>query len=99
MAERPPGPVDSAPRLREAAGMNVELIRARLKEGFHPFALVVSSGNKYPVPHPEFVLLTQRTVVVADDRGLTVNVAPPHVVALEDLPAPPAAKPKRSSRR
>ena len=64
--------------------MNVERIRARLKGGFRPFAVVTSSGDKYPVPHPEFIFLTQRVVIVADRRGYTVNLDPLHIVALDD---------------
>jgi len=79
--------------------VNVELIRARLKEGFRPFALVMSSGHKYPVPHPEFVLLTPRTVVVADLRGYTVNLDPLHVVGIEDIPATRNGKAKRRAKR
>jgi hypothetical protein len=66
--------------------VNVERIRARLKDGFRPFAIVTSSGNKYPVPHPEFIFITQRAVIVADDRGYTVNLDPLHIVAIEDIP-------------
>ncbi len=66
--------------------MNVDFIRARLKNGFKPFALVTSSGNRYPVPHPEFIFLTQRTVVVADRRGYTMNLDPLHIVSIEDMP-------------
>ena len=65
--------------------MNVEHIRARLGNGFRPFAVVTSSGNKYPVPHPEFILLTPRTVVIADRRGYAVVLDPLHVVGLEDI--------------
>jgi hypothetical protein len=57
----------------------------RLKVGFRPFAVVTSSGDKYPVPHPEFIYLTQRTVIVADRRGYTVNLDPLHGVGLEAL--------------
>src|SRR3974390_1071269 len=49
--------------------VNVELIGKRLKAGFRPFALVTSSGDKHPVPRPGFMLLTHRTVVVADQQG------------------------------
>ncbi len=36
--------------------MNVELIRERLHEvPFRPFAVVTSSGRKYPVPHTDFI--------------------------------------------
>jgi hypothetical protein len=65
--------------------MNVELIRARLGESFRPFAIVTSSGHKYPVPHPDFIFLTQRTVIVADRRGFTVNLDPFHVVGLQNI--------------
>ena len=66
--------------------MNVEHIRTRLKDGFRPFAVVTSSGGKYPVPHPEFILLTPRTVVVADQNGYAVVLDPLHIVGLEDIP-------------
>ena len=34
--------------------MNLETIRERVKE-FRPFTLITSSGNKYPVPHQDFI--------------------------------------------
>jgi len=64
--------------------MNVEIIRDRLKE-FRPFAVVTSSGNKYVVPHTDFILLHQRTVVVVNRRGGAVVIDPLHVVGLEDI--------------
>ena len=67
--------------------MNVELIRAKLKGGFRPFKIVTTSGNKYPVPHPEFAFVTQRTVVVADRQGFVVHLDPLRIVDLEDIPA------------
>ena len=79
--------------------VNVEHIRARLREGFRPFAIVTSSGNKYPVPHPEFIFLTQRTVIVADQRGYTVNLAPLHVVGIEDIRARHNGRSGRRSKR
>ena len=65
--------------------MNVERIRLRLKGGFKPFCVVTSSGDKYPVPHPEFIFLTQRVVIIADRRGYTVNLDPLHIVALQEI--------------
>jgi hypothetical protein len=79
--------------------VRVELIRERLKEGFRPFTIVMSSGNKYPVPHPEFIFLTARTVVVADRRGFTTNLDPLHIVSLEDMPTVRNGKMKRGSNR
>ena len=39
--------------------VNVEHILAPLKDGFRPFVIIMSSGNKYPVPRPEFILATR----------------------------------------
>lgn len=80
-------------------GMNVDLIRRRLSSGFRPFTLVTSSGDRYPVPHPEFVLLTRRTVVVADEDGWTTHLDPLHVVAIEDISAKPGKGNGRSKRQ
>jgi hypothetical protein len=65
--------------------MNIELIRERVKR-FRPFAVVSSSGDKYPVPHPEFIFLFQRTIVVGTERGTVVVLDPLHIVGLEDIP-------------
>jgi hypothetical protein len=79
--------------------VNVELIRARLGNGFRPFAVVTSSGNKYPVPHPEFIMVTRRTVVVADHRGYAIVLDPLHVVGLEDLPRSQNGRSRRRPKR
>ena len=71
---------------RDARSVIVEHIRSRLQGGFRPFAVVTSSGHKFPVPHPDFVFITPRTVVVADEDGYTVNLDPLHIVGLEDIP-------------
>ena len=65
--------------------MNVEHIRRRLSGGFRPFALVTSSGDKFVVPHLEFIMLRQRTVVVMDGDGYAAVLDPLHIVALQDV--------------
>jgi len=65
--------------------MNLEIIRERVKE-FRPFTVVTSSGNKYPVPHEDFIFFTARTVVVATQRGGVVVLDPLHIAGLEDVP-------------
>jgi hypothetical protein len=66
--------------------MNVERIRERLrKPGFKPFYVVMSSGDKYPVPHPEFILVTPREVFVADTRGDVAFLDALHIVGIEDI--------------
>jgi hypothetical protein len=47
------------------------------------------------VAHPEFVLLTPVTVVVADQRGYAVVLDPLHVVGLEDIPPARNGRAKR----
>jgi len=79
--------------------MNVERIRARLKGGFRPFAVVTSSGDKFPVPHPEFILLTQRTVVVATSDGYAAVLDPLHVAGLQDIPGRRDGRARRARRR
>jgi hypothetical protein len=69
----------------EVLVMNVEHIRRRLSGGFKPFALVTSSGDKFVVPHPEFIMLHPRTVVVMDKDGYAAVLDPPHVVGLQDV--------------
>jgi hypothetical protein len=72
----------------DTARVNVELIRERLhEERFRPFAVVTSSGCKYPVPHTDFIFLTRRIVIVANTKGYTTGLDPLHIVALEDMPA------------
>jgi hypothetical protein len=68
--------------------MSVDQIRERVHEvPFRPFAVVTSSGHKYPVPHTDFIFLTRRIVIVANPKGYTTGLAPLHIVALEDRPA------------
>jgi hypothetical protein len=74
--------------------MNLETIRERVKE-FRPFTLVTSSGNKYPVPHQDFIFFTIRTVVVATSRGDAVVLDPLHIVGLEGVPSRKNGKHKR----
>jgi len=75
--------------------MNIEHIRSRITADFRPFAVVTSSGNTYPVPHLDFLFLTQRTVIVADDRGYAMHIDPLHIVGLEDIPERKNGRTKR----
>ena len=78
--------------------MNVQHIRDRVKDHFRPFAVVTSSAKQYPVPHPDFIFLTERTVIVADRKGYTVNLDPLQIVGLQDIPKA-NGKSRRSPRR
>ena len=67
--------------------MNLEQVRRRLTGGFRPFRVLTSDGREYPVRHPEFVLVTPRTLVIADTEGYVVTLDPLHIVAIKDLRA------------
>ncbi len=65
--------------------MNVELIRRRLQGGFKPFRIFLSDGRSFDVPHPEFILLTRRSVVVANARGFVDILDPLQIVSIAEL--------------
>jgi hypothetical protein len=70
--------------------MNVETIRKRLHQRpFRPFKLKTSNGEEVVVPHPDFVALSARQVIVIREDESVVEIDPLHVVALDT--APPAA--------
>lgn len=78
--------------------MNLEIIRERVKE-FSPFRLVTSSGNKYPVPHPDFIFFITRTVIVATQSCGAVILDPSQVVGLENIRARKNGHHKRTRTR
>ena len=72
--------------------MNAEEIRKRIRNGFTPFTIHLSDGRTYDVPHPGFLLVTKRTVVVADKDGFVDMLDPIHIVSLKNLPTPKSSK-------
>ena len=48
-----------------------QLKNAHQKRPFVPFSIRTANGRDYPVPHPEFMMITPpgRTVVVTDNEG------------------------------
>jgi hypothetical protein len=70
--------------------MNLDDVRRRLADGFRPFVIRTSDGREFPVPHREFIFLTRRSVIVADDQGYVDILDPLHISSLRemgDLPA------------
>ena len=66
--------------------MNLERIRERLRAGFRPFAIKVSDGSQYEVPHPEFVAVGRGVVVVMRQNDSIRTIDGLHIIALEELP-------------
>jgi hypothetical protein len=64
----------------------VEQIRKRLENGFEPFALRLSDGRRYAVPHRDFIAVSPKVVVVIGEDQLAVSINPIHIVSLDELP-------------
>lgn len=64
--------------------MNVELLVKRLRGGFRPFVLRLADGRAFAVPHPEFIAVGRRAVVVVDKTGDPVYIAPLHIVSVDE---------------
>ena len=70
--------------------MHVDDIRKRLEQGFVPLKIRTSDGGEFKVPHREFIMVTQRRVVVADRKGYVNVLDPLHIVSIEEGKALPA---------
>ncbi|MBM3837560.1 MAG: hypothetical protein FJ398_06290 [Verrucomicrobia bacterium] len=66
--------------------MNTERIRKRLINGFRPFAIHLSSGRKFVVPYPEFIMVGKSVVAVLGNDDSVTTIDALHIVAVEDLP-------------
>ena len=63
----------------------IEQIKKRLENGFTPFALRLTDGRRYEVPHRDFIAMSQRTVVIIDRDGWSVSINPLRIVSVDEL--------------
>ena len=63
----------------------VEQIKKRLDTGFSPFALRLSDGRRFVVPHRDFIAVSPKVVVVIGQDELAVTINPIHIVSVDDL--------------
>ncbi len=64
--------------------MNVEGIREALhKDPFEPFVVRLADGRSLPVPHPDFVAVHPRRVIVISEDGSWSVVEPLLIVSLD----------------
>ena len=64
----------------------IGLIKKHLENGFTPFAIRLTDGRCFEVPHRDFIALTTKVVVVMDKDELPVSINPLHIVSIDDLP-------------
>lgn len=69
--------------------MNLADIRKRLNNGFRPFVIRTSDGREFPVPHKEFIFLTKRSVIVADQEGYVDILDPLHIASVREASSLP----------
>ena len=63
----------------------IDQIKKRLENGFVPFALRLSDGRRYAVPHRDFILVSPKVVVIIGEDQLAVTISPIHIVSIDDL--------------
>jgi hypothetical protein len=63
----------------------VDQIRKRLENGFSPFAIRLTDGRTFAVPHRDFILVSPKVIVVVDQDQLAVTINPLHMVSIDDL--------------
>ena len=63
----------------------IDQIKKRLENGFKPFAVRLSDGRRFVVPHRDFIAFSPRTVVIIDTDELAVRISPLHIVSIDDL--------------
>jgi hypothetical protein len=67
--------------------MNPDWIRKRLRSQA-PHVLRTSDGLEFHIPHPEFVLVGRRNVVIEDEEGQLEVIDPLHVVSIRSAATP-----------
>ena len=81
--------------------MHVNAIKDHLAaKPFEPFEIILSSGDRFPVHHPENVLLTKERAIVAystsrRDAELpegAISISYLHIAAIEPMPPKPKSK-------
>jgi hypothetical protein len=74
------------------SAQNLDNLRERVHGGdFKPFKLHLSDGRELSIPHPDFILVSRKVVVVATEEGVTYTIDPFHIVAISNQSA--AGKP------
>jgi hypothetical protein len=73
--------------------MNLDRIRERLRNGFKPFDIELSSGKRVKVPHPEFISVGKAVVVIIGENDSITTADALHIVSINDLPSKARKRP------
>jgi hypothetical protein len=77
--------------------MDIQGVREALhREPFQPFSIRLADGRSLPVPHPDFVAVGKRRLVVIDEDDGWSFVEPLLIVSLDQLKkSPPGGNGKK----
>ncbi len=53
--------------------------------GFRPFEIRTTDGQKFQIPHPEFILIGKNLIAIVDKEGYINHIDPLHVVSARFL--------------
>ena len=69
--------------------MNLEAIRDALhRQPFRPFGLRLVDGRELHVPHPDFVAVSPRQVVVINAVDQSLSILEPFLIQSIEMPSP-----------
>lgn len=64
--------------------LNLDHIRERLGGNFEPFAIHLSDGRSFSVPHPDFIAVGRGVIVVIDEADRSHKIDALHIASLAD---------------
>jgi hypothetical protein len=64
--------------------LNLQPIRDRLEGPSSPFAIHLSDGRSFPIPHRDFIAVGKSVVSIADRHDSTHTLDALHIVSIGD---------------
>jgi hypothetical protein len=73
--------------MAEELNIRDEIKRARKREPFIPFKLVMTSGDRYEVKDPDSIAIGESIIVILPPRSVSVHLRMNQVITLEEFEA------------
>jgi hypothetical protein len=67
--------------------INLQPLRERLNGPFRPFAITLSDGRRFDVPHRDFIAVGRGIVSVIDENDVDHLIDALHITSIDDLGA------------
>jgi hypothetical protein len=70
----------------QICSVNVRELKKKVSGGgFRPFEIRTTNGQKFQIPHPEFILFGKYSIAVVDKEGYINEIDPLHVVSARSI--------------